>query len=469
MNKQNTIIKKRKKLSLRFMYFVIAAALLIGGCSVNGLSSASSPNSNGIHTIKHVIIIMQENRSFDTYFGMYPGADGYTIKNGVPTNCVPDPETGRCVPVFQNNNPVSGGGPHDYANAVADINNGKMNGFLKEAELAKTNCADQTNPVCKVGNTLDVLGYETAANIPNYWKYAQNYVLQDHMFEPVNSWSFPSHLFMVSGWAATCKQSNNPMSCTGSVDPAEQQGGAPIYAWTDLTWLMNKNHVSWGYYLSNNNAQNCLYIQVLCAATDQRMSQVPNIWNVLPGFTDVYQDNQTSNIQQVSTFFTALRTNKLPQVSWIAPDRYVSEHPPGSIATGESYVTSVINAVMSSPEWDSTAIFLTWDDWGGYYDHVVPPVADSLGYGMRVPGLVISPYAKKGYIDHQTVSFDSYLAFIEDDFMNGQRLNPATDGRPDSRPDVREILPLAGNLLNDFNFNQQPAAPIILPVDPPTI
>ena len=123
---------------------------------------------------------------------------------------------------------------------------------------------------------------------------------------------------------------------------------------------------------------------------------------------------------------------------------------------------------MRSPDWNSTAIFLTWDDWGGFYDHVVPPVVDGNGYGLRVPGLVISPYARQGYIDHQTLSFDAYAKFIEDDFLAGQRLDPATDGRPDPRPDVREALPVLGDLSSDFDFTQGPRPPFILPVDPKT-
>lgn len=131
-------------------------------------------------------------------------------------------------------------------------------------------------------------------------------------------------------------------------------------------------------------------------------------------------------------------------------------------------MTNVVNAVMRSPDWSSTAIFLTWDDWGGFYDQVVPPTIDALGYGIRVPGLVISPYAKTGYVDHQTLSFDAYLKFIEDDFLGGARLNPKTDGRPDPRPVVRENAPILGNLVNDFDFNQKPRAPMILSTDPAT-
>jgi phospholipase C len=131
-------------------------------------------------------------------------------------------------------------------------------------------------------------------------------------------------------------------------------------------------------------------------------------------------------------------------------------------------VTRLVDSVMNGPDWSSSAIFLTWDDWGGFYDQVVPPVPDSLGYGIRVPGIVISPYARAGLVDHQVLSFDAYLRFIEDDFLGGQRLNPKTDGRPDARPDVREVAPELGNLTADFDFSRAPRPSDPLPLDPRT-
>jgi phospholipase C len=123
---------------------------------------------------------------------------------------------------------------------------------------------------------------------------------------------------------------------------------------------------------------------------------------------------------------------------------------------------------MRSPDWSSTAIFLAWDDWGGFYDHVLPPRVDRNGYGFRVPAMVISPYSKRGYIDHQTLSFDAYVKFIENDFLGGQRLDPRTDGRPDPRPSVRENVPILGGLARDFDFTQSPLPPVLLPVHPHT-
>jgi phospholipase C len=144
----------------------------------------------------------------------------------------------------------------------------------------------------------------------------------------------------------------------------------------------------------------------------------------------------------------------------------VSDHPGAWVSDGQAWVTSLVNAVMQGPSWNSTAIFVVWDDWGGFYDHVVPPVIDGNGYGFRVPSLLISPYARRGYIDHQTLSFDAYLKFIEDRWLGGQRLDPRTDGRPDRRPTVRENVPQLGNLLDDFDFTQPPRPPLVLPLRP---
>jgi phospholipase C len=150
----------------------------------------------------------------------------------------------------------------------------------------------------------------------------------------------------------------------------------------------------------------------------------------------------------------------------VVPNGKVSEHPPALVSEGQTYVTTLINAIMNSSDWSSTAIFLAWDDWGGFYDHVVPPVVDQNGYGLRVPGIVISPYAKRGYIDHQTLSFDAYVKFIEDDFLGGQRLDPKTDGRPDPRPTVRETASTLGDINQAFDFGQRPRGPLLLEPSP---
>ncbi|HTP19819.1 MAG TPA: alkaline phosphatase family protein [Solirubrobacteraceae bacterium] len=443
---------------------------------------APNPPGVGIHKIRHVVIITQENRSFDTYFGTYPGADGIPGLAGNPGSvpCVPDSLTGGCVRPYHDRDDRSVGGPHSYDNAVADVNGGKMDGFVSQQESGMVSCDQTFNPACgNGGGAPDVMGYHTAADIPNYWAYAHDFVLQDHMFESVESWSLPAHLYLVSEWSAYCSLENDPQSCRNAVqhpqnppDFARRIGNPlptnPNYAWTDLTWLLHKYGVSWAYYVDKGSQPDCDDNAAMSCAPVSQTAQTPGIWNPLPYFTDVQQDDQLGNIQGLPNFFRALNKGDLPAVSWVTPNGAVSEHPPGLISAGETYVTGLINAIMRSPEWSSTAIFLTWDDWGGFYDNVVPPKVDALGYGLRVPAMVISPYAKQGYIDHQTLSFDAYTKFIEDDFLGGQRLNPKTDGRPDPRPDVREDEPELGDLQNDFDFNQTPLAPVILPVQPQT-
>jgi phospholipase C len=440
-----------RRLAVLWVWTVPALLAAVAWSTTN--SGAVPPA--GIHKIRHVVVIMQENRSFDQYFGTYPGADG--IPAGV---CVPDPANGSCVRPFHDPSNLDRGGPHNVSNAIADVDGGKMDGFVAEAEqckrILKIRCLKQT----------DVMGYKTGADIPNYWSYARNFVLQDRMFEPNASWSLPSHLFMVSGWSADCANPNDPMTCTSSLrnpdhDSLRQPGATPDYGWTDLTYLLYRRHVSWGYYVYPGTQPDCDDGAITCAPKPQRVG-TPEIWNPLPDFVTVHQDGQLGNVQSVANFYVAAETGRLPAVSWIVPDGVHSEHPPALVSVGEAYVTSLINAVMRGPDWSSTAIFLAWDDWGGFYDHVVPPVVDGNGYGLRVPGLVISPYAKRGYVDHQTLSFDAYLKFIEDDFLGGARIDPKTDGRPDPRPDVRENAKILGNLVQDFDFTQKPRRPLVL-------
>ncbi len=497
----------------------LGTALVAAACGSGTTTTASSPTSStsaagggairvsggpagtylvpaGIHKIRHVIVLMQENRSFDSYFGTFPGADGIPMSHGKPTVCVPNPQSGACVAPYVDHADVNGGGPHSAPNATADVNGGRMDGFIGQAQSGRKGCLDITDPACTNSATPDVMGYHTAADIPNYWTYARDFVLQDHMFEPNASWSLPAHLFLVSEWSAYCTENDNPSSCVNSLQtqPAERppakpaiyggqagpkNGGRglrrvtaphsqPVYAWTDLTYLLHKSHVSWGYYVVSGTEPDCEDDAAeTCAAVNQN-ANTPGIWNPLPWFNTVADDGQLGNIQDVRNFYSAAKAGRLPAVSWVVPSGEVSEHPPAPVSFGQSYVTSLINAVMRSPDWSSSAIFLSWDDWGGFYDHLVPPTVDENGYGLRVPGMLISPYARAGYVDHQTLSFDAYDKFIEDDFLGGQRIDPATDGRPDPRPSVRENEKILGNLLAEFDFDQSPRAPVVLSVHPRT-
>ena len=389
------------------------------------------------------------------------------------------------------------------------------------------------------------MGYHDAREIPNYWKYAATFTLDDHMFESSASWSLPAHLYEVSLWSARCSRHGDPSSCVNNdelggyqtqqiigvgaigrraarrmrrflraarrqlracLPPAGVSDNGPgpegrrlararvalvgcrrrvraqlarerarlasqvstsyNYAWTDITYLLHKAGVSWGYFVTPGGEPDCEGGNANCSSAPLSVG-TPDIWNPLPSFTDVQQDGQLGNIQNVSRFVADAHAGMLPAVSWVVPDQPHSDHPPANLASGQAYVTNLINTIMDGPDWGSTAIFLVWDDWGGFYDHVVPPHVDENGYGIRVPSLVISPYARRGFVDHQTLSFDAIIKFIEDDFLSGQRLDPRTDGRPDPRPDIREVAPQLGDLTADFDFNQTPLPPLILPLHPP--
>jgi phospholipase C len=445
-----------------------AVRLALASATLALAAASPAPAAQGIHKIKHVVIIMQENRSFDNYFGTYPGADGIPMRHGVPTACVPDPLRHRCVRPFHDPHDVNYGGPHELQAYTKDYANGRMNGFIRARETC-TNALDP--PDCVANLSIDMMGYHDQREIPNYWNYARHFVLQDHMFEPNASWSLPAHLFLLSEWSALCIHPGDPFSCSNNIElpglPTDigPPHAAPDYAWTDLTYLLHHQNVSWGYYIKKGPEPDCESGAMFCKyqAQDPR---TPGIWNPLPSFDTVRQDHQLGNIRDTSAFYAAARSGHLPAVSWVIPSGIVSEHPTSSIKTGQAYVTSLINTIGRSRDWKSTAIFLAWDDWGGFYDHVRPPIVDLNGYGFRVPGLVISPYAKRNYIDHQQLSFDAFAKFIEDDFLGGQRLNPRTDGRPDPRPSVRENAAGLGNLVRDFNFNQTPRRPLILPTHP---
>jgi phospholipase C len=428
---------------------LVALVLAIGAFSPAAPAPRTIAAAAASAPIKHVVVIMEENHSFDNYFGTFPGA------NGIPAGvCLTDPSTHGCDPPYHNPAGYSQDLPHHTSAGVVDINNGRMDGFVQEEQA-----------VCKCSQH-QAMGYFDATDIPVFWRYAKTYALQDNLFEQVLGWSYPSHLAMVSDWSASCTSPTDPMSCTGNPNLGfpnwKSWPASNTLPWTDLTYILHRGGVSWGYYNANGTQPIC--VSNSCTLTPSNPG-TPVYWNPLPWFTDVQQDGDLGNIRTQSAFYNAVAGGTLPAVSWVIPSPTQSGHPSQGVNAGsEQYVVSLVNAIESSPEWNSTAIFLEWDDWGGEYDHVPPPTVDGLGFGLRVASMLISPYAKHGYIDHQALSVDAINKFIEDTFLNGQRLDPANDGRPDSRPTVRENNPLLGDLSQDFDFTQPPSAPVLLPV-----
>jgi phospholipase C len=442
-----------------------------GNRPVLGASPQASRLDVARDHIEHLIFIVQENRSFDHYFGTYPGARGFPHDSqGRISVCLPDPlGHGRCARPYHATSQRQQGGPHDRHASIVDVDHGRMDGFVRSAVDGGDNmyCADHRHdPSCATylgpQGQPDVMSYHTGAEIPNYWEYARHFVLQDRMFAPTDSWTLPSHLSLISGWSARCRDGRIAATCSSDVglrdlsyrahfdDPAD-------WAYTDITWLLHHFGVPWAYYVGDDTC-----MRSGCTSGFKRTASQQN---PLPGFTTVRRDHQEANIKSHSHYFSAARSGDLPAVSWIVPRKGVGEHPGNGepIWKGQRYVTRLINAAMAGPDWQSTAIFLTWDDWGGFYDHVFPPHVDHDGYGVRVPGLLISPWARAGRIDDQVLSFDAYLKLIEDLFLDGRRLDPSKGYmRWDPRPNVRETIRELGDLLDDFNFDQSPIAPLCL-------
>ena len=421
-------------------------------------------------TLKHLVFIVQENRSFDHYFGTFPGAKGFPrTEDGRIAVCIPDPVLGRCAHPYRTTNQLQEGGPHGWRHSRADVNGGRMDGFIRTVVDSPIHCADHRDDAACTRylgpqRQPDVMSYHTAQTIPNYWTYARRFVLQDRMFAPADSWTLPAHLFLVSAWAASCDNPRDPMSCVSDLelnDEAQVQRShedVPIWAWTDITHLLHEAGVSWSYYVGDDT---CEFDP---CPNDRSGQRTVSQQNPLPWFTTVRQNRQLDRVQGHSEFYAAAANGQLPSVSWVMPYSGVGEHPGAGepIWKGQRHVTNVVNALMRGPDWEQTAIFLTWDDWGGFYDHVVPPRVDRNGYGIRVPGIMISPWARHGMIDSQTLTFDAYLRLIEDLFLDGARLDPNTMSRPDSRPTVREEVRGLGNLLREFDFDQEPLRPLIL-------
>jgi phospholipase C len=458
---------------------LLLAAVAAAGIGSRGGSSASAGTAEevpGIDKLEHLIFVVQENRSFDHYFGTYPGADGFPVnRNGRIKVCIPDPVLDRCVRPYDSTKQFHEGGPHSHPASIADVNGGAMDGFVQVVSEGKNRCAHESRRFtteCRafLGPRLqpDVMSYLTDEDIPNYWTYAEHFVLQDGMFAPTDSWTLPAHLFLVSAWSASCTDPNDPMSCESNLDlkPASEQWSyreEPVYAWTDITYLLHENGVEWGYYVGNGT---CFVV----GCEERRARRAVDTGataagkNPLPGFVTVNENDQVGNVMDHDDYLDAAAAGTLPPVAWIVPGNKTSEHPQArtGVRAGMAHVTRMINAAMSGPDWESTAIFVTWDDWGGFYDHVEPPRVDDNGYGLRVPSFVVSPYAKEGFIDHQVHSFDSYLKLIEDRFLDGERLDPATLSRPDSRPTVREEVEVLGDLTAAFDFDQPARPPMLL-------
>jgi phospholipase C len=381
--------------------------------------------------IQKVVIIVKENRTFDNMFGRFPGADGTTTAKL---------STGETIPMTRAPDSYAHDIGHDFFSGIRAVNGGRMNGF----------------DVIPGGRDGSPFTQYRRDDIPAYWKYAQSFVLADKMFSSMYGPTIPEHMFTVAATAGRIVSNKlTPEDGRGLYceDVRERfyklQRHPKLIEWErevqikkiedllkevraciDVDTIfpeLEEKHVSWRYY-----------------------GQATQFHNALLAIDEIRNTDRWDNVVDPDRFVEDAKAGTLPQVSYVLPPIVFNDHPHSedrSICVGENWTIRQINAVMSGPDWDKVAIFVTWDDFGGLYDHVKPPVVDDMGLGPRVPLLVISPYARSGQVIHTTYEFSSFLAFLE-------RLH---DVAPLTARD-RE----ANDLFDAFNFDQEPLDPLIL-------
>jgi phospholipase C len=413
---------------------VAATAAIAAACSTPGREPTAAPtgatpdatggaspttDAEGVDTkwpIKHVVFLIMENHSFDNMFGRFPGVNGarWGMDHGVRR------------PLTHSSDQLIPDLPHCRACALVSWDGGKLDGFNQSPEA-------------------DKYAYTQMAreDEPNYWAWARRYVLADNFFSSEMGPSFPNHLYAISGQSADAP--DNPIrppalhSLTWGCDAPDEElvrvvhghGDServhPCFQIPTLGDRLDHKGISWAYY----------------AATPKQRGY---IWSSYTAIRHVFGSPEyPSHVRSVGGVVQDISAGALPSVTWITPRFELSNHPGTNFCYGENWATGVIDAIMHSPSWSSTAIFLTWDEWGGFYDHVRPPKADRFGLGFRVPLIVMSPYARTGFIDHRPGEFASVLRFIEDNW--GLRPLTARDRS-------------AGNLSWDFDFQRTvPAFP----------
>ena len=374
--------------------------------------------------LEHVVVIMQEDRTFDHYFGTYPGANGWPNGYALPVDPV-NPLT-RFVEPHKLTSTRTPSLPHSEKALRAAFNGGRNDSFIPAAEAFGASDGSLA------------IGYYDYHEIPVYWHLADEYVLADNWFSSVMGPSFPNHLYLYSGTAEAPDGSQY-----GSV-PAE---GLVIDTIFDR---LEEAGVSWKVYIQGYDpAVNYRNPLARLGLIDQG-SQL--IWVPLVGIARFIDDpNLSSKLVPLSQYYIDAANGDLPAVAYITPSG-LSEHPPGDLTLGHYFVADALEALMTSPNWWSSAFIVTWDEWGGWADHVPPPQVDEAGYGMRVPALIVSPYAKRGYVDSTVYDHTSVLALIET--LHGVEPLASRDAN-------------ANDLMNAFDFDQPPRSPAIPPVEYP--
>jgi len=399
---------------------LIAGILLVASILLPNTTSVTAENvPPGIDKMTHVIFIIKENHSFDQYFGRFPGADGATTGRT---------STGEVVPLQEAPDQISPDLAHSAAAAYAAYDGGRMDAFDRVTNafnLGVDNAYTQMFP----------------GDIPNYWAYARHFTLDDHFFSTIMGPTFPNHLVTIAatngGVTSNPQRSNNRWGCDAApgsfvttISASGQPGGSfPCFNFTTLADRLNAHHIGWRYYAP-------------------AQGQPGYIFSTFDAIRHIRDSRQwETNVVPWTRFQRDVAHGSLAPVTWLVTGTAQSEHPPASTCLGENTTVSEINAVMRSRFWKNTVIVVTWDDFGGFYDHVAPPQIDHWGLGPRVPTIIISPYARRGYVDHTPYDFASLLRFVEERYQ----LLPLTERDAHAFP-----------LYNSFDFSATPSAPMVL-------
>lgn len=422
------------------MTLVRRARAVTLGAALLALIMAVSPVvlhsvSPAMPRLQHLIFIVQENHSFDNYFGTYPDANGIPPGIALPVE-LDHPSIGYVRPYFVNNESIGQGLSHSLSTSKTDYNLGLMDGFVDGENSSLT------------------MGYYDRSLIPYYWDYADHFVLDDHFFASEWGPSLGNHLYIASGAAGNVTLANPPYWIKNGTVIGIPPAGFPLQS-LNLTWMsmpqeLSDRGVTWTWYDGG-----------------EANSTVPSEWNVLPMF-NYFQHHPNllqTNVKSTAEFPDDLHRGELAAVSWVMPGPWRpptwpdlcrssrspdSEHPPARSDCGMDYVAYLVNQVMQSAYWESSAVIITWDEFGGFYDHVAPPQVDKFGDGFRVPTLVISPWVSPHYVDNTVYDFGSLLRLIEDNF---------------GVPSLGARDAISNSTMGEFNFSQAPLAPLIEPAN----
>lgn len=372
----------------------LSTALFLIGCSSSSVPAPTptpAPPPTASTTIKHIIIIMQENRTFDNLFNGFPGAD--TVTSGMSKSVVVPLQA---VP-FEQGTDLD----HSHKGWYKDYDNGLMDGFSHAASYPIPNLP---------------YAYVPQSETVPIWTLANAYTLGDRMFQSNTGPSFVAHQYMIAGQSA--EADNNPDdagvwgcdSAAGTTvtligpNGTSLPGPYPCFDYQTMADLLDAKGITWHYY---------------AAAQTGDTNGGGFIWSAFDAVKHIrFGADWTNNVRSPPpTVLTDIENGNLAQVTWVTPSVDYSDHAgAGATAMGPDWVASITNTVGASQYWDSTVIFIAWDDWGGWYDHVPSPMVDNMGLGFRVPLIVVSPYARHGYISHTAHEFSGFLKYTEEVF-----------------------------------------------------